>query len=58
MIEGFEKQEEGQIEIEGKEVVKMRKKKRNIGMVFKDYEIFKNMKVEKKVQLGMRVQGK
>lgn len=58
MIEGFEKKEKGQIEIEGKEVVKMRKKKRNIGMVFKDYEIFKNMKVEKKVQLGMRVQGK
>lgn len=58
MIAGFETPDQGQIAINGQNVVDLKPNKRNIGMVFQAYALFPNMTVAQNVAFGLRVSGK
>lgn len=58
MIAGFETPTQGQIHIDGQDVVNLKPNQRNIGMVFQSYALFPNMTVAQNVAFGLRVAGK
>ncbi len=57
MIAGFETPSDGQIVIDGRDVVNLKPNQRNIGMVFQSYALFPNMTVAQNVGFGLRVAG-
>jgi len=58
MIAGFETPTQGQISIDGQDVVNLKPNQRNIGMVFQSYALFPNMTVAQNVAFGLKVAGK
>ena len=58
MIAGFETPTQGQIHIDGQDVVNLKPNQRNIGMVFQSYALFPNMTVAQNVAFGLKVAGK
>lgn len=48
----------GGIYIDEKRIDKLKKEESGFGMVFKNYEMFKNMRVRENVGLGMKMSGK
>ena len=58
IIAGIEKQDSGQIFLEGEDITSLEIQKRNIGMVFQDYALFPSMNVEKNIQYGMKNKDK
>ena len=53
-IAGFNRQDSGNIMIEGLEIDNLPAYRRNIGMVFQDYSIFPHMSVEDNIAFGLR----
>ena len=53
-IAGFNRQDSGNIMIEGLEIDNLPAYRRNIGMVFQDYAIFPHMSVEDNIAFGLR----
>lgn len=58
MIAGFETATEGQILINGEDVVHRPPNQRNIGMVFQSYALFPNMTVADNIGFGLKVAKK
>ncbi|NTU75897.1 MAG: ABC transporter ATP-binding protein [Anaerolineaceae bacterium] len=58
MIAGFETATEGNIYIDGKDVVNRPPNQRNIGMVFQSYALFPNMTVADNIGFGLKVAKK
>ncbi len=57
MVAGFETPSAGTIQIEGRDIVRLRPNQRNIGMVFQSYALFPNLTVADNVGFGLRVAG-
>jgi ABC-type Fe3+/spermidine/putrescine transport system ATPase subunit len=57
MVAGFEKPDEGQVLIEGKDVSDHRPHERSIGLVFQDYALFPHMSVGDNIAFGMKHRG-
>ena len=55
MIAGLETPDEGTIEIDGRRVNDLSVQERNIGFVFQNYALFKNMNVVKNIAFGLKV---
>ena len=55
LISGLEDPDEGQILVDGKDIVKVPVQKRGISMVFQDYALFPNMNVEKNIAYAMKI---
>lgn len=53
MIAGFEDVSEGQIYLEGENVVEKKPNKRNVNTVFQNYALFPHMNVEKNIAFGL-----
>ncbi|PZQ52412.1 MAG: spermidine/putrescine ABC transporter ATP-binding protein [Rhodovulum sulfidophilum] len=58
MVAGFETPTEGTIRIDGRDVVNLAPRARDIGMVFQAYALFPNMTVAQNVGFGMKVAGR
>lgn len=54
IIAGFLEQNDGVIEIEGKDVTKLPSYKRKLGMVFQSYALWPHMNVEKHIRFGLK----
>ncbi|RQG99941.1 ABC transporter ATP-binding protein [Natrarchaeobius oligotrophus] len=56
-IAGFEEPTEGRIHFDDRDVTDVRAEERNVGLVFQNYALFKNMTVLENVTFGPRMQG-
>ncbi len=57
ILAGIDKDHEGVVEIDGKDMSAVPANKRNIGMVFQAYSLFPNMTATENVAYGLRVRG-
>jgi putative spermidine/putrescine transport system ATP-binding protein len=57
ILAGIDKDHEGIVEIDGKDMSAVAANKRNIGMVFQAYSLFPNMTAVENVGYGLRVRG-
>jgi len=57
ILAGIDKDHEGIVEIDGKDMSKVAANQRNIGMVFQAYSLFPNMTAIENVAYGLRVRG-
>jgi putative spermidine/putrescine transport system ATP-binding protein len=57
MIAGFERPDEGRIELSGVDVTNQAPYERNVNTVFQDYALFPHMTVAENVAYGLRVRG-
>ena len=57
ILAGIDKEHEGIVEIDGKDMSQVPANKRNIGMVFQAYSLFPNMTAIENVAYGLRVRG-
>jgi len=55
MIAGFERPDEGTVELRGKDVSELPPYARNVNTVFQDYALFPHMTVQENVEYGLRV---
>jgi putative spermidine/putrescine transport system ATP-binding protein len=55
MIAGFERPDEGAIELDGRDVSRLPPFERNVNTVFQDYALFPHMTVQENVEYGLRV---
>ncbi|MEI0559823.1 ABC transporter ATP-binding protein [Brachyspira intermedia] len=58
MIAGFEKPSSGDILINGESIVNIPTEKREIGVVFQNYALFSNMRVEDNITYGLKIRKK
>ena len=57
LIAGFERPSEGQILLDGEDMVQTPPHKRNVNTVFQNYALFPHLSVEENVGFGLRYQG-
>jgi putative spermidine/putrescine transport system ATP-binding protein len=57
LIAGFERPDEGRIELEGRDVTRLPPYARDVNTVFQDYALFPHMTVSENIGYGLRVQG-
>ena len=57
VIAGFERPDEGHVELAGLDVTRVPPFERNVNTVFQDYALFPHMTVEENVEYGLRVKG-
>src|SRR5207237_5338108 len=57
LIAGFERPDEGRIELHGRDVTGVAPYERDVNTVFQDYALFPHMTVEQNVGYGLRVKG-
>src|SRR4051794_7193951 len=57
MIAGFERPDEGRIELGGKDVTRLPPGERDVNTVFQDYALFPHMSVADNVAYGLKVRG-
>jgi putative spermidine/putrescine transport system ATP-binding protein len=57
MIAGFERPDEGRIEIGGRDVSRLPPAERDVNTVFQDYALFPHMSVAENVAYGLKVKG-
>lgn len=57
MIAGFEKPDQGSIELGGKDVAQLPPYERDVNTVFQDYALFPHMDVISNIEYGLRVKG-
>jgi putative spermidine/putrescine transport system ATP-binding protein len=55
IVAGFERPDEGQLLIDGRDVVDVPANHRNMGMVFQSYSLFPNMTAQENVEFGLRI---
>src|SRR5437870_7217491 len=55
MIAGFERPDEGSVELAGKDVTRLPPHERDVNTVFQDYALFPHMTVGKNVEYGLMV---
>lgn len=58
MIAGFETPTSGTIQVDGRDMVKLKPNQRNMGMVFQAYALFPNMTVAQNIAFGLKVANK
>ena len=57
MIAGFERPDEGRVELAGRDVTDLPPYERDVNTVFQDYALFPHMSVGENVEYGLRVKG-
>ncbi len=57
LIAGFERPDEGRVELHGRDVTRVAPYERDVNTVFQDYALFPHMTVADNVGYGLRVQG-
>jgi len=57
MIAGFERPDEGRVELAGRDVTDLPPYERDVNTVFQDYALFPHMSVGENVQYGLRIAG-
>jgi putative spermidine/putrescine transport system ATP-binding protein len=57
VIAGFERPDEGRVELEGVDVTRTPPSERDVNTVFQDYALFPHMTVAENVEYGLRVKG-
>jgi putative spermidine/putrescine transport system ATP-binding protein len=57
LIAGFEQPDDGEVELEGKDVSRLPPFDRHVNTVFQDYALFPHMTVQENVEYGLRVKG-
>jgi putative spermidine/putrescine transport system ATP-binding protein len=57
VIAGFERADEGHVELAGVDVTRVPPFERDVNTVFQDYALFPHMSVEENVEYGLRVKG-
>jgi putative spermidine/putrescine transport system ATP-binding protein len=57
MIAGFERPDEGRVELAGRDVTELPPYERDVNTVFQDYALFPHMSVGENVQYGLRIAG-
>src|SRR3954453_22177216 len=57
MIAGFERPDEGRVELGGRDVTDLPPYERDVNTVFQDYALFPHMTVGENVQYGLRIKG-
>jgi len=57
VIAGFERPDEGRVELEGVDVTRTPPSERDVNTVFQDYALFPHMTVLENVEYGLRVKG-
>jgi putative spermidine/putrescine transport system ATP-binding protein len=57
VIAGFERPDEGRIELSGVDVTRVAPSQRDVNTVFQDYALFPHMTVQENVEYGLRVKG-
>src|SRR4051794_26688208 len=57
MIAGFERPDEGRVELAGRDVTDLPPYERDVNTVFQDYALFPHMSVGENVQYGLRIEG-
>jgi putative spermidine/putrescine transport system ATP-binding protein len=57
LIAGFERPDEGRIELHGRDVTRVAPYERDVNTVFQDYALFPHMTVAENVAYGLRVKG-
>src|SRR5438105_798379 len=57
LIAGFERPDEGRIELQGRDVTRVAPYERDVNTVFQDYALFPHMTVGENVGYGLRVRG-
>src|SRR4051812_40301247 len=57
MIAGFERPDEGRVELAGEDVTKLPPAERDVNTVFQDYALFPHMSVAENVGYGLKVKG-
>src|SRR5438552_15692095 len=57
LIAGFERPDEGRVELHGRDVTKTPPYERDVNTVFQDYALFPHMTVAENVAYGLRVKG-
>ena len=55
MIAGFERPDEGRVELAGRDVTDLPPYERNVNTVFQDYALFPHMSVGENVEYGLRI---
>lgn len=58
VLAGFERQDSGQVVVDGREISGVPPQKRDMGMVFQSYSLFPNMNALDNVAFGLRMRGK
>jgi len=57
IVAGFERPDEGEVVIKGRNVTQLPAHRRDIGIVFQSYALFPHMTVFQNVAYGLRVRG-
>lgn len=57
IIAGLEKQDSGNVIVDGNEISSLPANKRNMGMVFQQYSLFPNLTAEENISFGLAVRG-
>ena len=57
MIAGFERPDEGRVELAGRDVTDLPPYERDVNTVFQDYALFPHMSVGENVEYGLRISG-
>jgi putative spermidine/putrescine transport system ATP-binding protein len=57
MIAGFERPDEGRVELAGRDVTDLPPYERDVNTVFQDYALFPHMSVGENVEYGLRIKG-
>jgi putative spermidine/putrescine transport system ATP-binding protein len=57
LIAGFERPDEGRVELHGRDVTRVAPYERDVNTVFQDYALFPHMTVAQNVAYGLRVKG-
>jgi putative spermidine/putrescine transport system ATP-binding protein len=58
LVAGFDRPNQGQIVVDGKDVTNVAPNKRDMGMVFQAYSLFPNMTARQNVEFGLKIRGK